>query len=547
MNEATPSDTPVDPSYDVVVIGGAISGAATAVLLRRRMPNLKVLIVEKSAAFDWKVGESTVEVSAYFLTRELKIYDHLSREQLPKQAFRYWFNNEKVSCLRDASETGPTQLARTPSFQIDRQKLDEHVISLAASEGSDVFRPAKVVDVALNGDAGNALVIEKADGTRQAVRCKWVVDATGRQAMLARKRGGVTPIESHPTSAIWVRYRGVKDMDGAEVLYKDSSDPFHRAVLTSRRLATNHFTGWGYWIWFIPLQGGETSVGLVWDTRLVQPEGATPLEKLTRFLDANPLTKELLTHAEPVQGDCRMFGNLPYFVDSYIGPGWTCVGDAGGFLDPFYSPGLDQMAFSVYSRVGLIQKALSGAPTDEMAKEMAQEYELHNKRYTRFMTYFYEAIFRDKYYVMGDYDTMTTAFLMDTSLYYLAAVIPVYRWSSERLGLPPYYQDGSEIAYYPMRFYNRRLVAIAKRKKALGIYGNHNAGRRPGLVGFSVRGASWVMLGHGLVRWAKAEVANAWSYLVKPTPIGGPVPNLPPSQTQKTAAVAPLAATAPGT
>ncbi len=119
------------------------------------------------------------------------------------------------------------------------------------------------------------------------------------------------------------------------------------------------------------------------------------------------------------------------------------------------------MAFSVYSRVGLIQKALSGAPADEMA----EEYELHNKRYARYFTFFYEAIFRDKYYVMGDYDTMTIAFLMDTALYYLAAVIPVYRWSSERLGLPPYYQDGSEIAFYPMRFYNRRLVAIAKRKK----------------------------------------------------------------------------------
>ena len=175
---------------------------------------------------------------------------------------------------------------------------------------------------------------------------------------------------------------------------------------------------------------------------------------------------------------------------------------------------------------------------------MAEEYELHNKRYTRFFTYFYEAIFRDKYYVMGDYDTMTTVFLMDTALYYLAAVIPTYRWSSERLGLPPYYQDGSEIAFYPMRFYNRRLVAIAKRKKALGIYGNHNAGVRPGLVGFSVRGASWVMLGHGLVRWAKAELANAWTYLVKPKPIGGPVPELPPSETQRAASVGPLPATA---
>src|SRR5512141_78252 len=342
--------------------------------------------------------------------------------------------------------------------------------------------------------------------------------------MLARKRGGLTPIESHPTSAIWVRYRGVLDMDGPEFLHKDASDPFHRSVLTARRLATNHFTGWGYWIWFIPLQGGETSVGLVWDTRLVQPEGATPLEKLTSFLNANPLTKELLEKAEPIAEDCRMYGHLPYFVDRFVGPGWACVGDAGGFLDPFYSPGLDQMAFSVYSRVGLIQKSLSGAPADEMAKE----YELHNRRYTRFFTYFYEAIFRDKYYVMGDYDAMTTTFLMDTALYYLAAVIPIYKWSSERLGLPPYYQDGSEIAFYPMRFYNRRLVAIAKRKKALGIYGNHNAGKRPGFVGFSVRSAAWVMLGHGLVRWAKLELANAFTYVVRPRPRGGPLPELPP-------------------
>jgi flavin-dependent dehydrogenase len=540
----TETTLPTSSSYDVVVIGGAIAGASMAVLLRRRMPDLRVLVVEKAAAFDWKVGESTVEISSYFLTRELKIWDYLSREQLPKQAFRYWFNNEKVTCLRNASETGPNQLARTPSFQIDRSTLDEYILSLAKGEGSEVWRPAKVVDVTLSGDAGNTLVVEKADGTRHEVRCKWVVDATGRQAMLARKRGGVTPIQTHPTSAIWVRYRGVKDMDGTEVAGRDSSDPFHRAVIAPRRLATNHFLGWGYWIWFIPLKGGETSVGLVWDTRLVQPEGATPLEKLTRFLDANPLTKELLTHATPVEGDCRLYGHLPYFVDRFIDAGWTCVGDAGGFLDPFYSPGLDQMAFSVYARVGLIEKALKAAPTPEASMEMAKEYELHNTRYTRFFTYFYEAIFRDKYYVMGDYDTMTTAFLMDTGLYYLAAVIPIYKWSPERLGIPPYYQDGSEVAFHPMRFYNRRLVSIAKRKKALGIYGNHNAGLRPGLVGFSLRGSAWVMLGHGLVRWAKAELANAWTYVVRPAPIGGPVPEMPPTPRVQ-AGVIPLSETAP--
>jgi flavin-dependent dehydrogenase len=516
-----PAPSPVAASplaYDVVIIGGAVAGASTAILLKRKMPRLKVLVVEKTDRFDWKVGESTVEISAYFLTRVLKQYDHLSREQLTKQAFRYWFVNDKVSCLREASEVGPTQLARTPSFQLDRSKLDEHLLKVAEEEGSEVWRPARVTAFELGGNDGNRLTVEREDGQRVEIAAKWIVDASGRHAMLARKREGVTPIASHPISAIWVRYRGVKDMDGIEVAGTDPSDPFARSVLAARRLATNHFNGWGYWIWFIPLKDGETSVGLVWDKRLVNPEGTTPLEKLLRFLDGNPLTRELLEHATAIDGDCRSYGHLPYFVDRYIGPGWTCVGDAGGFLDPFYSPGLDQMAFSVHTRVELLTKALSGAAAEEMDKA----YEEHNRCYSRFFRYFYESIYRDKYYVMGDYDTMTTAFLLDTGLYYAAAIMPVYRWSHDRLGVPPFYQDGAKVGFYPIRFYNRRLVSIAKRKKALGIYGNHNAGRRPGFVGFSVRSAFLIMIAHGLLRWWKAELANAWTYVVKPSPLAAP-------------------------
>jgi len=106
------------------------------------------------------------------------------------------------------------------------------------------------------------------------------------------------------------------------------------------------------------------------------------------------------------------------------------------------------------------------------------------------------------------------------TLYYFAAVMPIYRWSHERLGIPPFFQDGAEIGYYPIRFYNRRLVKIAQRKKALGIYGNRNAGVQPKFVGFSVRSSMWVMLFHGLLRWAKAEIANAWTHVVKPRPMG---------------------------
>ena len=514
MSEMSPNEN----RYDVVVMGGAISGASTALLLRRWHPQLRVLVIEKGTEFDWKVGESTVEISAYFLTRVLRLYDYLSRHQLPKQGFRYWFFNGQVKSLKDASEVGPTQLARTPSFQIDRAHLDEHVLTIAREAGAEVWRPAKVVSFQLKEETqgDNVLVVEK-DGQRRTVTTPWIVDASGRAALIARKKEMLHPVEEHPTASIWARFRNVKDLDGVEVWGVDPSSRHIREVVASRRLATNHFVGYGYWIWFIPLRGGETSVGLVWDKRLVDPKGANMEEKLRGFLDENPLTREMLEHAEICPDDIRMFGNLPYLVDQVSGDGWSLVGDAAGFLDPFYSPGLDQMAFSVSCTLDLIRKA-SAKPEP---KAFAEELALHNKRYARFFRYFFDAIYKDKYHVMGDYDTMTTTFLMDTALYYLAAVVPVYRWSADRILVPPYYQDGSGIAFHPMRFYSRRLISIAKRKKALGIYGNHNAGRRPGIVGFSLRASVWVMLGHGLVRWAKAELANAWSYVVRPKRVDG--------------------------
>ena len=128
----------------------------------------------------------------------------------------------------------------------------------------------------------------------------------------------------------------------------------------------------------------------------------------------------MIEGAVVVEGDCRYYAHLPYFVDKFIGRGWTCVGDAGGFLDPFYSPGLDQMSFSVWTRTRMILKEFGGEEPEKQAKE----YALHNKRYDRFFKYFYDAIYKDKYYVMGDYDTMTIAFLLDTALYYFAAIMP---------------------------------------------------------------------------------------------------------------------------
>ncbi len=55
-----------EKEYDVVIAGGSLAGAASAILLLREHPSLRVLVIEKSERFTRRVGEATVEVSAFF-------------------------------------------------------------------------------------------------------------------------------------------------------------------------------------------------------------------------------------------------------------------------------------------------------------------------------------------------------------------------------------------------------------------------------------------------------------------------------------------------
>ena len=74
--------------YDVVIIGGAFSGAATALMLKRKRPEARVLIIEKTTAFDRKEGESTTEVSSCYMTRMLGLTHYLGHHEWPKQGLR---------------------------------------------------------------------------------------------------------------------------------------------------------------------------------------------------------------------------------------------------------------------------------------------------------------------------------------------------------------------------------------------------------------------------------------------------------------------------
>ncbi len=135
----------MDFDYDVVIVGGAFSGAATALVLKRKHPAARVLIIEKAEEFDRKVGESTTEISSCYMTRILGLTNYLGHHQLAKQGLRMWFSQ--------SPRRSPSMIAWKWARNIRRGCRPSRLIAprstptcsrLAVDAGCDLRRPAKV-------------------------------------------------------------------------------------------------------------------------------------------------------------------------------------------------------------------------------------------------------------------------------------------------------------------------------------------------------------------------------------------------------------------
>lgn len=512
--------------YDVVIVGGALAGAATAILLLRERPQLRVLILEKSSSFGRRVGEATVEISGYFLCRVLGLTQYLNEAHLVKQGMRFWFTNSRAQTLEDCSEIGGKYLARVAAFQLDRAALDEEVLRRATTLGAEVWRPATVGKIHLTSGGKQSIEVKTTSMTEaKTISTRWVVDASGVAALLARQEGWLRQNVEHPTTAIWARWTGVKDWDGEELAKKYPD--WAQVCFGMRSTATNHLLGQGWWAWVIPLKGGDVSVGVVFDQRLVEwPEGGSLGQRLKDFLMQHPVGREIMIDAQWREGDVHWRKNLPYYSTTFAGDGFALVGDAAGFLDPFYSPGLDWVSFTSWSSVQLILAQLRG---EDLAPLVAR----HNQDFSRSYARWFAGIYKDKYEYMGDFELLRIAFQLDLGLYYLGVASQPFKFGMKALAQPVYSTKPSVPFFHFMRFYNRRMAQIARVRRRRGVWGVMNDSRRflvPGYT-FSPRTVSPIL--QALVRWTLLELREGWRswFISQPQP----APALQASATAETA------------
>jgi flavin-dependent dehydrogenase len=345
-------------SADVAILGGGLAGLSLALQLRRVTPAARICVIERRSgpAPDavHKIGESTVEIGAHYFGSTLGLEDHLRERHLKKFGFRF-FSSDGRDGIDDVQEIGVSRYLNVTSYQIDRGIFENFIVERARSEGVDVALGTSVDAVRL-ATSGHEVDVRDAAGSR-TLRARWVVDASGRAALLKRQLG-LAEQSDHDVNSAWFRVPARIDPEA----WSTDERWLERCLPGHRWRSTNHLVGDGYWVWLIPLSSGFHSVGIVADA------GRHPLGQINSYSRAlswldrhQPRLARALRELGDAPSDFVFLKHFSHGCRQLYSPDrWAITGEAGVFLDPFYSPGSDFIAICNTYVSDLIRRDLAG-------------------------------------------------------------------------------------------------------------------------------------------------------------------------------------------
>ncbi|MFB6720825.1 NAD(P)/FAD-dependent oxidoreductase [Kribbella sp. NPDC056345] len=406
--------TGLPTEVDVAILGGGVAGLTLALQLHKQRPDTRIAVLERQShpvpETTHKVGESTVEIAGYYLRQVLGLQEHLQAEQLNKFGLRVFFSHNGNDDITRRIELGHS--VRPPgavgTYQLDRGRLENALGRMLVDGGVQFVSGVKVEAVELQPDSDHHRVtVRDADEVVGEIQAKWVVDGTGRSALLKRKLGLAKKV-GHRANAVWFRIAHPIDIDR----WSDDPDWRGRIVEGRRELSTNHLMGPGYWVWLIRLGSGGISIGIVTDADVHAFGELNTFDKAMQWLtEHEPQCARIIEEHRDKLQDFRIMKDYAYSSEQvFSSDRWCLAGEAGVFLDPFYSPGLDLIAISNGLIADLVGRALDGEDVEETAA-------IHNTVFF-LLTDGWLTIYENQYPLMGNARVMTCKVVWDTAVYW---------------------------------------------------------------------------------------------------------------------------------
>lgn len=315
---------------DVLVIGGGPGGATIAALLAER--GRDVVLIEKARHPRFHIGESLLPLNMPLFER-LGVDEEIKRIGMPKYGAEFvspWHAQPATFDFANAvDKTFPY------AYQVRRSEFDQILFRNAVRKGARGIEACRATGVEFNAE-GAAVTVRQEDGGQRRWQAKFVVDASGRDTVLANQFGIKRRNPQHNSAAIFGHFSGATRLPG-------------KAEGNISLFWFDHG-----WFWFIPLHDGVTSVGAVCWPCYMKSRRTDPA---TFFFDTIALCPALAARLRDAKlcSPVTATGNYCYEVKRAAGRNYLLLGDAFTFVDPVFSTGV----------LFAMQSAFAGADTVE--------------------------------------------------------------------------------------------------------------------------------------------------------------------------------------
>lgn len=356
-------------------MGAGPAGSYAASALARE--GLDVTVFEADKFPRYHVGESLIpSIRPYFrFIGAESILENYGFIRKPGSAIK--FNQFKREGYTDFTAIGPNNNA----WNVIRSEFDQLVMNHARTSGASIYELTKVTGISFSStDPSQPSSVTWSHKTPQPISFDgklvsssstsvgtttftYLIDATGRAGILSTKYLKNRYFNaSLKNLAVWGYWKNV-GVYGVGTPRQGA--PWFEAL-----------TDQSGWVWFIPLHDGTASVGVVMDQKWYNDLKDSPYNPPIRNFDPPlstmgarylsnislaPGVVELITpNGQMIEGSVKSASDYSYSAPSYAGNRYRIIGDAGAFIDPFFSSGIHLALTSALSAAATICASIRG-------------------------------------------------------------------------------------------------------------------------------------------------------------------------------------------
>lgn len=339
-------------AFDVAIVGGGPGGSSTALSLRTIAPELSVAVIEASAYENPRIGEALPPIARSIL-ETLSVW-----QSFQDQNHREVYGTTSIWGGAVLLDNDFIYMTAGAGWHLDRAQFDRMLAEQAEARGATFIPRQRVAELRRTADEWELTL-----KTGKRISARFIVDATGGAAAMARRLGGRLLASDH--------------LIGMHGFFEGGAgDP--------RSLVEAFDNGWWY---TAGLTGGSRVAVCMTDADLARRMRLNRKNEWLRCLSAAPMVKRVLAGAS-LQGQLRVRSARTQHLESAVGEGWLAVGDSASRFDPLSSQ-------------GIVKAMRSGIFASYAIKDLLVKNDLVGlRRYDRFLVNEFESYLsvRQKYY-----------------------------------------------------------------------------------------------------------------------------------------------------